>query len=117
MLSLKTFSFLATLCVAYAAVAIAPSDKKPEKYAKLEGCYMADIDKFMAFREQFTPTDGSCLRYNCYDSGDIQIASCGAVGIPPGCEPASGDLSLPYPKCCGGFKCKNSDGTYKTHFP
>ncbi|XP_072935582.1 U-megalopygitoxin(1)-Mo1-like [Epargyreus clarus] len=94
--------FLALTSVALAAVTIHKLQPKPDKYKDVEGCYIADLERVLAFGES-APCHKHCMEYRCHQN-NYQTATCAVPLAVPPCVLVE-DPSKHYPDCCPDIKC------------
>ncbi|XP_072935721.1 U-megalopygitoxin(1)-Mo1-like [Epargyreus clarus] len=96
--------FLALISVALAGLMGAPLEPKPDKYKDVEGCYIADLGRVLAFGES-APSPKYCQEYRCSNNYyGITTVTCGTGSTSPPCVMVA-DSSKPYPHCCPQIKC------------
>ncbi|CAH0722144.1 unnamed protein product, partial [Brenthis ino] len=93
---------IASISVAYAALAIASLQPKPEKFKDQEGCYIRELDQVIPFGGT-APSKSACMRYFCGEK-IVQHETCGVKVAAPPCTLVT-DKTKPYPDCCPQLSC------------
>ncbi|XP_045760420.1 venom toxin OcyC11 isoform X2 [Maniola jurtina] len=100
----ETVVLLSLVCVAFAAVGLAPLEEKPKRFEGTEGCYISKLDAVIPFGKA-APSKDSCMEYRCGKTR-VRLVTCGTVVVTPPCYTVQ-DLSKPYPECCPQMRCGN----------
>ncbi|XP_045760422.1 uncharacterized protein LOC123864177 isoform X3 [Maniola jurtina] len=98
----ETVVLLSLVCVAFAAVGLAPLEEKPKRFEGIEGCYIKELDAVVPFGKA-APSKTGCMEYRCGKTM-VEFVTCGTVMVLPPCYKVR-DETKTYPACCASIRC------------
>ncbi|XP_059062914.1 uncharacterized protein LOC131855636 isoform X1 [Achroia grisella] len=98
------FKFLVCICLTLMVFCEAKNIDKPiEKPAGQDDVVCKIFNVTVKANERYSTTDGSCVQYICDQFGSSLTRLCNIYLPSKGWTYVEGDLTKPYPDCCGNI--------------